>query len=74
MQLRCAADQDCHPPLPTTWPRVEALRQIVRGAGDAQAGADALIAAVLAAGAHDNVTAVVVRLADLTPAPAGGRS
>ena len=40
---------------------------------DAQSGADALIAAALAARAHDNVTAVVVRLADLTPVPAGGR-
>ena len=43
------------------------------GPPTAQSGADALIAAALAAGAHDNVTAVVVRLADLDPAPAGGR-
>jgi serine/threonine protein phosphatase PrpC len=52
---------------------VEDAARIVRRAADAQAGADALIAAALAAGAHDNVTAVVVRLADLSPAPAAGR-
>ena len=52
---------------------VEDAARIVRRAADAQSGADALIAAALAARAHDNVTAVVVRLADLTPALAGGR-
>jgi serine/threonine protein phosphatase PrpC len=44
---------------------VEDAARIVRRAADAQAGADALIAAALAAGAHDNVTAVVVRLSDV---------
>jgi serine/threonine protein phosphatase PrpC len=52
---------------------VEDAARVVRRAATAQAGADALIAAALAADAHDNVTAVVVRLADLAPAPAGGR-
>ena len=52
---------------------VEDAARVVRRADTAQAGADALIAAALAAGARDNVTAVVVRLADLLPAPAGGR-
>jgi protein phosphatase 2C len=52
---------------------VDDAGRIVQRAADAQSGADALIAAALAAGAHDNVTAVVVRLADLSPAPAAGR-
>lgn len=49
--------------------------RVARGASTAQAAADALIQAALDAGAHDNVTAVVVRLADLPaePAPGGGR-
>jgi serine/threonine protein phosphatase PrpC len=41
--------------------------RVVRRAETAQAAADALIAAALAADAHDNVTAVVVRLAELAP-------
>ena len=52
---------------------VEDAARVVRRAATAQAGADALIAAALAADAHDNVTAVVVRLADLAPSPDGGR-
>ena len=48
---------------------VEDAARVVRRADTAQAGADALIAAALAARAHDNVTAVVVRLADLAVAP-----
>jgi serine/threonine protein phosphatase PrpC len=46
---------------------------VVRRAATAQAAADALIGAALAADAHDNVTAVVVRLADLVPARSPGR-
>jgi serine/threonine protein phosphatase PrpC len=44
---------------------VEDAARVVRGAVTAQAGADALIAAARAADAHDNVTALVVRVADL---------
>jgi serine/threonine protein phosphatase PrpC len=44
---------------------VEDAARVVRQAATAQAGADALIGAALAADAHDNVTAVVVRLSDL---------
>ena len=40
----------------------------MRRAATAQAAAGALIEAALAADAHDNVTAVVVRLADLVAA------
>jgi serine/threonine protein phosphatase PrpC len=52
---------------------VEDAARVVRRAATAQSGAAALIAAALAADAHDNVTAVVVRLADLARAPAGGQ-
>ena len=41
--------------------------RVVRRAPTAQTAADALIEAALAAGTHDNVTALVVRLADLAP-------
>jgi serine/threonine protein phosphatase PrpC len=51
---------------------VEDAARVVRRAATAQAGADALIAAALAAGAHDNVTALVVRLADLDRAASRG--
>jgi serine/threonine protein phosphatase PrpC len=47
---------------------VEDTARIVRRAGTAQTAADALIEAALAADAHDNVTVVVVRLADLASA------
>ena len=40
---------------------------IVRRAASAQAGADALVRAALAAGTGDNVTGLVVRLAELRP-------
>jgi serine/threonine protein phosphatase PrpC len=53
---------------------VEDTARIVRRAGTAQAAADALVEAALAADTHDNVTAVVVYLADLAPASSGGRS
>jgi serine/threonine protein phosphatase PrpC len=39
----------------------------VRRAASAQAGADALVRAALAAGTSDNVTGLVVRLAELRP-------
>jgi serine/threonine protein phosphatase PrpC len=51
----------------------EDAARVVRAAGTAQAAAQALIDTALAAGAHDNVTAVVVRLPDLTPASPRGR-
>lgn len=44
---------------------VEDAARVVRRAPTAQAAADALIHAALAADAHDNVTAVVIRLSDL---------
>jgi serine/threonine protein phosphatase PrpC len=43
----------------------EDAARVVRLAATAQAAAQALIDRALAADAHDNVTAVVVRLADL---------
>jgi serine/threonine protein phosphatase PrpC len=46
----------------------EQAARVVRWTAAAQAAADALIGAALAADTHDNVTAVVVRLADLGPA------
>ena len=51
----------------------EDAARVVRRASTAQAAADALIDAALAAGTHDNVTALVVRLADLAlePKPRG---
>jgi serine/threonine protein phosphatase PrpC len=49
----------------------EAAR-VVRGAAAAQAAAQALVDAALAAGAADNVTAVVLRLGDLAPGPRPG--
>jgi serine/threonine protein phosphatase PrpC len=45
----------------------ERAAAVVRRAATAQAAADALIRAALAANASDNVTTVVVRVADLTP-------
>jgi serine/threonine protein phosphatase PrpC len=48
---------------------VEDAARVVRRASTAQAAADALIHAALAAGTHDNVTALVIRLADLTLEP-----
>jgi serine/threonine protein phosphatase PrpC len=50
---------------------VEDAARVVRRATTAQAAAGALIGAALAANAHDNVTALVVRLADLAPALPG---
>jgi serine/threonine protein phosphatase PrpC len=47
---------------------LEEAARIVRRADTAGAAADALVAEALAAGARDNVTAVVVRLGDLEPA------
>jgi serine/threonine protein phosphatase PrpC len=47
---------------------VEAAARTVRPAANAQAAADALIATALAELARDNITVVVVRLADLEPA------
>ena len=44
---------------------VEDAARVVRRAATAQTAADALIDAALAADAHDNVTALVVRLSDL---------
>jgi protein phosphatase 2C family protein 2/3 len=44
---------------------IEDAARIVRRAPTAQAAADALIAAALAADTHDNATALVVRLADI---------
>jgi serine/threonine protein phosphatase PrpC len=41
--------------------------ELVRGTASAQAGADALVRAALAAGTRDNVTALVVRIAELGP-------
>jgi len=52
---------------------VEDAARIVRRAATAQAAAGALIDAALAADAHDNVTAVVVRLAELTSVSLRGR-
>jgi serine/threonine protein phosphatase PrpC len=47
--------------------------RVVRMAGSAQAAAQALIDTALAAGAHDNVTVVVVRLSDLARPSSEGR-
>jgi serine/threonine protein phosphatase PrpC len=44
---------------------VEDASRVVRHAATAQAAAQALVDAALAADTHDNVTAVVLRLADL---------
>jgi serine/threonine protein phosphatase PrpC len=52
---------------------VEDAARVVRRAATAQAAADALIDAALAADTRDNVTALVVRVADLAPAAARGR-
>jgi serine/threonine protein phosphatase PrpC len=52
---------------------VEDAARIVRRAATAQAAAGALIDAALDADAHDNVTAVVVRLAELTSVSPRGR-
>ena len=52
---------------------VDDAARAVRAAASAQEAAEALIVAALAADAHDNVTAVVVRLADLTAGPLGAR-
>jgi serine/threonine protein phosphatase PrpC len=53
---------------------VEDAARVVRRTATAQAAADALIDSALDAGTHDNVTALVVRLADLALEPApGGR-
>ena len=52
---------------------VEDAARIVHRATTAQAAADALIDAALAADAHDNVTALVVRLADLAQASRHGQ-
>jgi serine/threonine protein phosphatase PrpC len=46
----------------------EEAGDIVRGAASAQAGAEALVRAALAAGTSDNVTALVVRVPDLAGA------
>jgi serine/threonine protein phosphatase PrpC len=46
----------------------EEAGEVVRRAASAQAGADAIIRAALAAAASDNVTALVVRIPDLDPA------
>jgi serine/threonine protein phosphatase PrpC len=48
---------------------VEDAARVVRRASTAQAAADALIGAALAADTHDNVTALVIRLTDLTLEP-----
>ena len=48
----------------------EEAGDVVRRAASAQAGADAIVSAALAAGASDNVTALVVRVPDLDPAGA----
>jgi serine/threonine protein phosphatase PrpC len=53
---------------------LEDAARVVRHAPTAQAAANALIDAALAADAHDNVTAVVVRPPDLTPSAPRGRS
>jgi serine/threonine protein phosphatase PrpC len=50
---------------------VEHAARAVRGATTAQAAAYALIDAALAENTHDNVTALVVRLAELVPASPG---
>jgi serine/threonine protein phosphatase PrpC len=50
---------------------VEDAARVVRRSSTAQAAADGLIEAALAAGTHDNVTALVVRLADLVLGPRG---
>ena len=51
----------------------EEAGDVVRRAASAQAGADAIVRAALAAGASDNVTALVVRVPDLHPAGADRR-
>ena len=52
---------------------LEDAAHVVRRASNAQAAANALIGAALGANTHDNVTALVIRLADLAsePSPAG---